>query len=163
MSARAIAEAARVLDLVDIDDHRIVDERRAAGMLGLTIRFGRMPDDLMAIPSHARISSFVQPRTATAHIIVQQEPAAMRFAIARELGRWVLHRGRLDVPGYDKVSVRSGFEMSPEQMEAEVFASHLLAPEHRMRRWRRRGVVGPARLGRILGVPPTIVQRRIAA
>jgi len=152
-----------VLDLVDLRGPEIVDERRAASLLGLRIQFMRLPDHLMAIPSRARISSFIGAKDGTAYVNVQQDPAEMRFAIAREIGRWTMHREHLDAPGYDGVSVRSGHPKSAEQREAEIFASHLLAPEYRIRHWRSEGSRGSASLGRILGVPATVIQDRIAA
>lgn len=57
------------------------------------------------------------------------EPARKRFAVAHELGHWVLHSGISQILACTDDDMVSQYKASPPELEASCFASSLLLPE----------------------------------
>ena len=57
------------------------------------------------------------------------EPGRKRFAIAHELGHWVLHRTVSQILACTNEDMLSAYKASPPELEASYFASALIMPE----------------------------------
>jgi Zn-dependent peptidase ImmA (M78 family) len=58
------------------------------------------------------------------------EPGRKRFALAHELGHWVLHSEASQVAACTDRNMWEQYKGSPTEVEANYFASELLMPEH---------------------------------
>ena len=161
MSDRAKREAARVLDLIDDGLQAIVDVRAALPGIGANLRFVTLPQKMLDDPRLATISSFITLRDRTIHVSVAQTPEEMRYAIAREIGRFVLHAERMAKPGYDAASKRLGVPRDSDQEEAEVFARHLLATQSKIDGYRHGEGRTSAVIARMLAIPACIAHARL--
>lgn len=152
-----------MFQLVDDGTYGLVNVQTALETVGLRSRFVGFKPEVAGKSDHLRISSFLTTGDRTIHVVADQPAPEQRLAIARELGRWVLHRERLDDPRYRAVSMRIGWDADADQREAEIFACELLAPEAHIRRWRRSIPITYASLGQIFGLPAQTMRTRLAA
>lgn len=151
----AIAAAARVRAMLTDDPHVMVETIRVAAAVGLKVQFCTLPET----PEDRDISSFLHK--GCIYVVTDQHPIDQRFAIAREIGRHVLHGDRIGTKDYDAVSSRHRDHRDPDWMEAEVFATHLLAPDAAIRKWTRAPLrAGIHSLSRILAVPADMLRSR---
>lgn len=58
------------------------------------------------------------------------EPGRKRFALAHELGHWVLHSDTTQVAACTDRNIWQQYKGSPTEIEANYFAAELLMPEH---------------------------------
>lgn len=61
------------------------------------------------------------------------EPGRKRFAIAHELGHWLLHADASQLLACTNEDMRAAYQGSPEEVEANYFAAELLMPERLFR------------------------------
>lgn len=59
-----------------------------------------------------------------------QEPGRRRFAIAHEIGHWLLHRKQSQLLACTNEDMLAAYGSSPFEVEASVFAGALLMPQH---------------------------------
>ena len=155
---RAIAAAARIRALITSDPHDMVETIRVAAAVGLRVQFCT----LSKTPEDRDISSFIHE--GRIYVAADQNPIDQRFAIAREIGRHVLHPEKVADPRYDAVSSRHRDHRDPDSIEAEVFACHLLAPEAAIRKWSRTPLRHALQsLSTILAVPADMLIMRLDA
>jgi Zn-dependent peptidase ImmA (M78 family) len=152
----AITAARRIRALITDDPDRMIETIRIAAAVGLKVVFCAM----QATAEDRDVSSFLH--RGCIYVVDDQHPVDQRFAIAREIGRHVLHADRIGTKGYDAVSSRHRDHRDADTMEAEVFATHLLAPDAAIRKWTRRPLRdGIASLSVILAVPADMLVARL--
>lgn len=152
----AIAAARRIRALITDDPDRMIETIRIAAAVGLKVVFCA----LQATAEDRDVSSFLH--RGCIYVVDDQHPVDQRFAVAREIGRHVLHADRIGTKGYDAVSSRHRDHRDADTMEAEVFATHLLAPDAAIRKWTRRPLRdGIASLSVILAVPADMLVARL--
>jgi superfamily I DNA/RNA helicase/Zn-dependent peptidase ImmA (M78 family) len=141
------------------------------------------PHDVMLGGAYSRLQLWVWEQPEAGGIIwlsADLDPELRRFAIAHELGHFVLHRGE-GIRGYapcderavdqqaDAAALRSEDhiveEYSPRvrrEQEANAFAAELLAPRAEMRRiFTSSPAIGTALLAAHFGISPLLARRRL--
>ena len=98
-------------------------------------------------------------------LYVNKDDGIMRqlYAIAHELGHWVLHRRIIekDSDCYDALPSFYGPDRSePLEREADIFAAHLMIPGH-MLRYGLAGKVPAVRLAGVFGVTVSLMEFRL--
>src|SRR5690242_10612890 len=141
------------------------------------------PHDVMLGGAYSRLQLWVWEQPEAGGIIwlsADLDPELRRFAIAHELGHYVLHRGE-GIRNYapcderavdqqaDAAALRSEDhvveEYSPQvrrEQEANAFAAELLAPRAEVRRVFTSGsAIGTAQLAAHFGISPLLARRRL--
>jgi Zn-dependent peptidase ImmA (M78 family) len=112
-------------------------------------------------PDHARVSALCDFDKGVIHVNAMEEPERQHYAIAHELGHFVLHRNKLR-SNPDLYTVLPRFGTPPPSLfetSAEAFAAELLIPRKLLDPVSK--TAPPFELARVFKVPVDVMERRL--
>jgi Zn-dependent peptidase ImmA (M78 family) len=123
-----------------------------AGVKVVWATFGELQNDVLAVCDFAN---------RTININAEEPPERQHYAIAHELGHFVLHEDALrnDPDSYTLLPRSRTLEPDAFEQEVHSFASELLVPERLLMQVAHKAP--PAELARIFKVPIELMERRL--
>jgi hypothetical protein len=117
------AEASRIWSLYDLKNPGELVLEDIALALGIVVVDGRLDSCIARLLRNGsqglvRISDKIM------------EPGRRRFAIAHEIGHWLLHEKVSHLLACTDADMLQSYKASPLEVEASIFAGNLLMPEH---------------------------------